>query len=224
MVHRIRGQFRAQRRYLRWLEDHLGDYPFDHLGMVVQDGDVATLESLGAPVYGSTSSRAGFPEQARTTIIHDRAPVVRVERDHPALARRVAQRGVRQLRPELVRRRPRKGDVEERFLAAYAALPAGAFYWTVPPGDPGPGRRNLFRTVYSRGAMTLAALRTRIGAPAFEEVLRRWGTEHRNAYGTTAGFVALAEEVSGQDLGSFFREWLYDPDRPDPTPANGFPS
>ena len=81
---------------------------------------------------------------------------------------------------------------------------------------------NLFRTVYGRGSMTLEALHTRIGAPAFHRVLRTWCTRHRRGYASTKQFVALAEKVSGQDLGPFFQEWLFDPDRPDATAANGF--
>ena len=38
-----------------------GRYPFHHLGMVVQDGDVATLESLGAAVYGRYIFQFSFP-------------------------------------------------------------------------------------------------------------------------------------------------------------------
>jgi aminopeptidase N len=222
---RIRAQFRAQRGYLDWLEAHLGRYPFGHLGMVVQNGDVATIESQTAPVYGRYIFQFGFPDQARSTILHELA--------HQWFASSVTIRRWRDLWLNEAFAAFVQGwyaadhggpSIEQRLLDAYAEHPPGAFYWTVPPGDPGPGRRNLFRTVYSRGTMTLAALRNRIGAPAFEQVLRRWAAEHRHAYGTTSGFVALAEEVSGQDLATFFREWLYDPDRPDPTPANGFPS
>jgi hypothetical protein len=42
---------------------------------------------------------------------------------------------------------------------------------------------------------------------------------HGNA--TTAEFVALAEQVSGQDLGGFLEVWLEKPERPARTAANG---
>jgi aminopeptidase N len=222
---RIAAQFRAQRGYLRWLEDHLGRYPFDHLGMVVQDGDVGTIESQTAPVYGQYIFAFGYPDQARATIIHELA--------HQWFASSVTIRRWRDLWLNEGFASFVAGwydadhggpSLEQQLVDAYAAHPAGTRYWTVVPGDPGPSRRNLFRTVYSRGAMTLSALRNRIGAPASELVLRRWAAEHRHGYASTAGFIALAEKVSGQDLATFFREWLYDPDRPDPTPANGFPS
>lgn len=82
-----------------------------------------------------------------------------------------------------------------------------------PPGDPGPLR--LFTpTVYTRGAMTLQALRESIGDDAFFGVLRSWIDEHRYGVASTADFVALAERVSGQPLGDLFHRWLYTPGLP----------
>jgi len=222
---RIRAQFRAQRGYLRWLEHHLGRYPFDHLGMVVQDGEVATIESESAPVYGHYIFDCCFPEQARATILHELA--------HQWFASSVTIRRWRDLWlnegfasfvTNWYDARHGGRTLAQHLVDAYAAHPAGTFYWTVAPGDPGPGRVNLFRTVYTRGSMTLEALHARIGGPAFERVLKQWSARHRHGYGTTAQLVALAEKLSGQDLSTFFREWLYDPDRPEPTQANGFPA
>jgi aminopeptidase N len=79
----------------------------------------------------------------------------------------------------------------------------------LPPGDP--GNQELFDpTVYLRGGMTLQALREVIGDDAFFTVLRRWVDEHRFSTVSTADFVALAEEVSGQSLDDLFQRWLYD--------------
>ena len=73
--------------------------------------------------------------------------------------------------------------------------------------DPGPD--DMFDDrVYKRGALTLHALRTLLGDEAFFGLLRRWVAEHRYATVTTADFIALAEQVAGQDLGEFFDAWL----------------
>lgn len=84
----------------------------------------------------------------------------------------------------------------------------------VPPGDPSP--RDLFnRGVYQRGALLLHALRERVGDDVFFTILRTY--HDRFAYGNaaTADFIALAEELSGDDLDDFFAAWLYDPIMPD---------
>ena len=68
--------------------------------------------------------------------------------------------------------------------------------------------------VYRRGAMTLQALREKIGDEEFFAILRTWAADHRNGLGTTPEFIALAERISGQDLTAFFQTWLYTKGKP----------
>jgi hypothetical protein len=63
--------------------------------------------------------------------------------------------------------------------------------------------------------MTLQQLRVAIGDAAFFELLRQWYATHAGGRGTTDEFVALAEEVSGQDLGDFFHAWHFTKSKPD---------
>jgi len=78
-----------------------------------------------------------------------------------------------------------------------------------------PPRTDLFATaVYNRGAMTLQALRLRVGDPVFFRILRTYAVKYRFGNATTAGFVAEAEKISGQDLSAFFTTWLYTPAAP----------
>jgi aminopeptidase N len=74
-------------------------------------------------------------------------------------------------------------------------------------GDPGVD--DMFDDrVYKRGALLLHALRLTIGDDAFRTVLRSWVTRHAHANAATADFMALVNEVTGQDLGPLFEEWL----------------
>ncbi|SEG99023.1 Peptidase family M1 [Nonomuraea solani] len=85
--------------------------------------------------------------------------------------------------------------------------------WKYPPGRARPG--DLFnQSVYTRGGMTLHALRKSIGDATFFTLLKAWTAEHRYGYVTTEGFVALAERLSGKDLGPLFDAWLFQPRRP----------
>ncbi|HEV3378811.1 MAG TPA: M1 family metallopeptidase [Thermoleophilaceae bacterium] len=87
-------------------------------------------------------------------------------------------------------------------------------YLNVPPGDVG-GPEHLFAgTVYDRGAMTLQALRVKVGDEAFFRTLRTWYFKYRYGNATTADFTAVAEGVSGQQLDDFFRVWLYESGKP----------
>jgi len=82
-------------------------------------------------------------------------------------------------------------------------VPGGAF----AIGDPGVA--HLFDPpVYKRGALTLHALRARLGDDRFFPMLRSWATAWRHGTVSTPDFVAHAETYADVPLGSFFAEWL----------------
>jgi aminopeptidase N len=102
------------------------------------------------------------------------------------------------------------------FDAAYATPATNTGFWNPPPADPGDAASIFDGTIYTRGAMTLQALRQKIGDDDFFELLRTWYARHRYGNASTEELIALAEEVSGRDLGDFFRIWLYTPGKPAP--------
>jgi aminopeptidase N len=109
---------------------------------------------------------------------------------------------------------------QELFDENYAT-PRRDPFWALKIGNPGPS--HLFDgAVYVRGAMTLQALRVTIGDQAFFELLRQWYATHAGGNGTTGEFVALAEDISGQELSDFFHEWLFTETKPN-LPAGAQP-
>jgi len=89
-----------------------------------------------------------------------------------------------------------------------------ATIWNPPPALPG-RPHNLFATsVYIRGAMTLEALRIKVGTPIMLTILREWAAAHRYGSGDTAEFMILAEQVSGRSLQSLFKRWLFSTGKP----------
>ena len=74
-------------------------------------------------------------------------------------------------------------------------------------GDPGPALMFDDR-IYKRGALTLHALRSTIGDPAFFDLLREWTSTHRGGTATTADFRAVAAQYSAKPLERFFDSWL----------------
>ncbi len=77
-----------------------------------------------------------------------------------------------------------------------------------PPGDP-PATDLFSISVYYWGALTLHALRLQVGDEAFFEIMRTYYDRYKYSNATTQDFIAVAEEISGQDLGAFFDDWLY---------------
>ena len=86
-------------------------------------------------------------------------------------------------------------------------------FWDLTIGDPGPVQLFDF-PVYVRGAMTLQVLRTTVGDAAFFQILRTWASQNRGGNVHTAQFVALAEQISGQQLDALFDAWLFTPGLP----------
>ncbi|HZX53206.1 MAG TPA: M1 family metallopeptidase [Ilumatobacteraceae bacterium] len=62
---------------------------------------------------------------------------------------------------------------------------------------------------YDGGAVVLHALRKTIGDDKFFALLQQWAAANNGQSRTTAEFIALAEQVAGQDLTEFFNTWLF---------------
>jgi aminopeptidase N len=102
----------------------------------------------------------------------------------------------------------------QQFFQRWYAKPATSWVWTPPPGNPGDAADIFAGSVYERGAMTLQALRVKLGDRTFFRLLRHWLAAHRYGNGTVRQFIALAERESGRDLGHFFDVWLFRPAKP----------
>jgi aminopeptidase N len=95
-----------------------------------------------------------------------------------------------------------------RNLMALRREPGARSLLTPPPGRP--GKQRLFNaSVYVRGAMTLQALRMKIGTRPFLGLLREWVERNRHGNASTRDFRALAESLSGRRLDALFRRWLF---------------
>ena len=73
-----------------------------------------------------------------------------------------------------------------------------------------PGARDMFDDrVYKRGALTLHALRGRLGDEKFFALLKKWMTRYRHANAGTDDFTGLAAEYCDESLAPLWDSWLY---------------
>jgi aminopeptidase N len=93
-------------------------------------------------------------------------------------------------------------------------------FWKVVVADPS-AAKVFDSAVYGRGAMTLQALRNKVGDDVFWAIVRTWIREQRGGNGASEEFEAVATRVSGQDLSGFFTVWLRTPSKPAKTAENG---
>jgi aminopeptidase N len=85
----------------------------------------------------------------------------------------------------------------------------------LPPPGSVPADDLFNKSVYLRGGWTLHALRIEVGDDDFFEIVRTYYDRYKYGNASTDDFIAVAEEVSGQDLSAFFEGWLFDETVPD---------
>jgi aminopeptidase N len=111
--------------------------------------------------------------------------------------------------------RAHPGAAARRFHDDYRQNGAGSSFWSGEVAHPATAA-DLFdgAIVYERGAMTLEALRLTIGTKDFFRLVHRWTSTLHGGNGTTARFETMAENVSGDDLGTLFHDWLHSSGKP----------
>ena len=186
-----------------------GSYPFDAVGAIV---DVApdvgySLETQTKPVFDQMPDEATLAHELSHQWFGDSVTLT-VWPDiwlHEGFA----------TWSEWIWSEHEGGRSAHRFFQLYYATPADdTEFWTPPPGDPGAPELLFDGTNYVRGAMTLQALREKVGDFTFFQIMQAWAA--RNQYGNvrTADFIALSEQKSGMNLHRFFDVWLYEPEKP----------
>ncbi len=199
-----------------FLATKFGPYPFNAMGgIAIDDARVSfALENQTRPIYGS-----GFftdPDQAIQVVAHELA--------HQWFGDSVSVHDWQQIwlnegfatYAEWLWSAAHGGLTEQQiFDKLYAG--SAKIMWQTPPGDP--PTTDLFSektggSVYTRGAMTLQALRIAVGDSTFFRILRTWAQQRAGSTGTTAQFVALADQLSGKQLDPLFAAWLFGTVRP----------
>jgi aminopeptidase N len=197
-----------------WLSRQLGPYPFARTGGVITE--------LNPGFSLETQTRPTYPiETSNTLMVHELA--------HQWFGDSVSVHHWRDIWlnegfatfMQALWNEDHGGPTTRRWLhETYAANGPGSALWPLQISDP--GAHHLFDfPVYQRGAMTLAALRERMGHHDFAHLLRAWVARHRHGHGTTAAFEALASRIDGPGLQPLFAAWLDQSARPAETTANG---
>ena len=196
------------REMIAYFSDVFGRYPFTSYGAIIDDDEDAgyALETQTRPIYSGAAERVDRGARAG-------APVVRQQRQ-PALWRDIwLNEGFATYAEWLWEEHTGGATAAEQFDALYAASATPRRSGAIGSADP--GAENLFvGSVYDKGAMTLQALREKIGDRSFFALLKAWYALNRDSDASTADFIALAERVSRQELSPFFQTWLYTAGKP----------
>jgi aminopeptidase N len=186
-----------------------GPYPFDAVGAVVDDAKNVgySLETQTKPVFDRPPDQATLAHELSHMWYGDSVTLTQ----WPDIW---LHAGFATWSEWLWSEHVGRKSAHQRFQTLYNTPAQDTAFWTPPPADPGSSVNLFDGTIYDRGAMTLQALREKLGDASFFQVLRDWAAEHRHGNATTAQFIALAERDSGMHLRNFFDVWLYRPDKP----------
>ena len=203
----------VQPEALQFLIDLYGPYPFDSVGAIVDYAPNVfySLESQTKPNYWVVPSEL--------TIVHELAHMwfgdaVVLER-WPDMW---LNEGFATWSEWIWNEHKNVKSAQQQFDELYATpedSAAGQDLWFPAPNQLADASELFHTPVYDRGAMTLQALREKVGEEMFLTIVRSWYAENRHSNVTTGDFIALAERVSGQQLDQFFQAWLFEEGRPE---------
>jgi len=190
-----------------FFESRFGSYPFVAFGSIVDNDSVGyALETQTRPVYSRQASQG--------TVAHELAHQWFGNSVSPERWQDIwLNEGWATYAQWLWTETRKDAPTAQKNFEDVMAIPADDPFWDVVVADP--GALGLFvAPVYDRGAATLHALRLKVGDTVFFAGARMWLEKYNDSTGTTEDFEAVYEEVSGQDLGSFFDTWLRAPSKP----------
>jgi aminopeptidase N len=191
---------------IAFLEETFVPYPFNSAGAIVDDDTVGyALETQTRPVYSRVARES--------TVAHELAHQWFGNAVSPGRWADIWLNEGWATYVEWLWSEERGGDSAQASFDAVMETPADDPFWDLAIAEPGP--LGLFHgAVYDRGAATLHALRVKVGDEAFFVASREWLTRYDNSTATSDDFEAVFEEVSGQDLTTFFDVWVRTPSKP----------
>jgi aminopeptidase N len=200
----VLNQITAQ--ILQWESSSYGPYPFDSTGGILADVGVHyALETQSRPVYDQRTSKVDGD-----LLAHELGHQWFGDSLTPVHWSDIwLNEGFATYSEWLYQEKFNGTPVAQTFANTYADEKD----WSGKVADP--GRDHIFDDlVYNRGAMTLQALRTKIGDRAFLRVLTLWPRTYRYGNVSTQTFIRFVERLTNRDLGAFFHTWLYQSGKP----------
>lgn len=105
-------------------------------------------------------------------------------------------------------------SAEQSYYTSWNGKAAESGDWSIAPGGQTDSAELYSYQTYTRGAQFWAALKVAIGDEAFFTLIKQWQIDNTGQSRSGAQLKALAEELSGIDLTSFWTDWILEPGKP----------
>ena len=201
------GLRREGNKAFTWLERHVGPYPFSTLGVVVVGG-ASAMETQTM----ITMSR-GAVERFDAVLQHELAHQWYGDSVTPSDWQGLWLNEGWAMYMQQWYERDTGRVVYGGGLGQWRLLDQQSRNRSGPPGDFDPQKFGDLN-VYLGPAMMLEAIRSRIGAGAFAEVVKAWPAEHENATVDRATFTRWLRSETGKNLKPLVDRWLDSPRTP----------
>jgi hypothetical protein len=208
-----KATFESQRQrlsaVLTGLEAFLGPYPGQSTGIVLDPTGVGyALETQDRPTWST-------PNFISSSFVHELAHQWYGDAVAPQDWNGIwVNEGMATWAPVRYGTGNGNGNTESEFFGEWSSTSSGNNLWKTPPSGMTDPDQLFGWQSYDRGAMTYEALRAAIGDPAFFQLIKQWQTDFGGQSKRWTDLIDLAEELSGKDLTAFFKDWIYDADKP----------
>ena len=192
---------------VRWLEQRLGPYPFDRIGVLVTPSGSA-METQNLITFGVKNYRYGA-RQVRRTIVHELA--------HQWYGDSVTPNDWRDvwMNEGMATYQDTRWAVAQGWTTWRSWQREWAQddqFWRDIYGPPGAYDRGEFASinVYYCAALMWDRLRLKLGTTAFNRLVRAWPQvrAHRDSNQSRATIIGWIEQRTGRELSGFFSKWL----------------
>jgi aminopeptidase N len=202
------------KQQMAYFEEIFGPYPFDRYGISITDSVPGlAMETQGLPVFSWRDLDGTLGVAAQLFLSHELAHQWFGDAVSPATWDDIwLNEGFATYAQWLWFDHIGIEDLTSTAALSLATLPS--FGWPLSRPD------ELFGEVaYTGGAVALHALRLTIGDEAFFAGLREWVATYLDSAASTEDFRAVMEDVSGEDLGTYFATWVDATTVPDRFPS-----
>jgi len=209
--------FADTRNMIAFYEGIIGEYPFDVYGSIVSDFDLPfALETQTLSTYG-TKILENSP-QTQITLAHELLHQWFGNSVSPARWQDIwLNEGFATYLSLLWAEEKYGSRVVPNIIQEWYTTSVDPVFFASSPEAIGNPTQEFFlhRSIYWKGALTLHALRLEVGDDVFFEIIRTYYQTFRDSHATIEDFIALANDVSQEDLSEFFDSWLYQKDIPE---------